>query len=97
VAAYSAGALAQSVGSLAPGLVGVGEDHQRLHASRPDPARQRAQAAALRVSVLTPQEEGADWCDVWAARDQSTTARTFDQLHDLEPANREGAGHDIGK
>jgi hypothetical protein len=28
--------------------------------------RARAHAAGLRCEVLTPTEEGADWCDVWA-------------------------------
>ena len=30
--------------------------------------RTRALAAGLRVDVLTPSTDGADWCDVWAAR-----------------------------
>ena len=28
----------------------------------------RALAARLQCEVLTPMTEGADWCDVWAAR-----------------------------
>ena len=31
--------------------------------------RSRALAARLRCEMLTPTTEGADWCDVWAARD----------------------------
>lgn len=97
VAAYSAGALAGWIWPAGVQSLVIFADADKAGRESADRLRQRAQAAALRVSVLAPQKEGADWCDVWAARDQSTTARTFDQLHDLEPANREGAGHDIGK
>ncbi len=31
--------------------------------------RWRAASAGLRVNLLTPGTEGADWCDVWARRD----------------------------
>ena len=34
-----------------------------------DTLRARAFAAGLRVQVMTPSDPGADWCDVWAARD----------------------------
>jgi phage/plasmid primase-like uncharacterized protein len=33
-----------------------------------DTLRYRAMAAGLRCEVLTPTDEGADWCDVWAQR-----------------------------
>ncbi|MEX8495488.1 toprim domain-containing protein [Sphaerotilus sp.] len=94
VAAYSAGALAGWIWPADVRLLVIFADADKAGREAADRLRQRAQAAALRVSVLTPQEEGADWCDVWAARDLPTTARTFDRLHDLETANREGAGHD---
>lgn len=97
VAAYSAGALAGWIWPAGVQSLVIFADADKAGRESADRLRQRAQAAALRVSVLTPQEEGADWCDVWAARDLSTTVRTFEQLHDLEPANREGAGHDIDK
>jgi putative DNA primase/helicase len=31
--------------------------------------RQRARAAGMAVNVKSPTDAGADWCDVWAARD----------------------------
>ncbi|MFM2057601.1 MAG: hypothetical protein RLY71_1986 [Pseudomonadota bacterium] len=67
-AAYSAGNLAawqwpREVRTLA--IFGDADQAGREAAER---LRQRACAAALRVNVLTPTTEGADWCDVWANR-----------------------------
>lgn len=36
--------------------------------------RRRALAAGLRVELLAPTDAGADWCDVWAAREQAEAA-----------------------
>lgn len=68
VAAYSAGNLAAyrwptSVQRLVifGDADGAGRDAARA-------LRARAQSAGLRCEVLTPSDDGADWCDVWAAR-----------------------------
>jgi putative DNA primase/helicase len=36
--------------------------------------RRRALVAGLRVELLAPTDAGADWCDVWAAREQGEAA-----------------------
>ena len=44
-------------------------DNDKAGREAADTLRARALAARLRVDVLTPTTEDADWCDVWAARD----------------------------
>lgn len=56
--------------------------------------QQRATAAAIRVSVMLPSTEGADWCDVWAERDALRVSQIFDGLHAFEPAQLEGSQHE---
>jgi len=54
--------------------------------------RQRAFAAGLRCEVLTPRTAGADWCDVWAAReDERLDAIDAELTASFEPAHRQGA------
>ena len=68
VAAYSAGALAawQWPGELRRLVIFADADPAGAGAA--DKLRQRARAAGLAVSVMTPTTAGADWCDVWANR-----------------------------
>lgn len=94
VAAYSAGALAGWIWPAGVQSLVIFGDADKAGREAADRLRQRAQGAALRVNVMTPATEGADWCDVWAARDESPVAHAFDRLHDFEPANLEGARHD---
>ena len=67
-AAYSAGALA--AWRWPPGLrrLVIFADADTAGAQAADRLRQRARAAGLSVSVMTPTTPGADWCDVWATR-----------------------------
>lgn len=94
VAAYSAAALAGWIWPVGLQSLVIFGDADKAGREAADRLRQRAQAAALRVNVMTPATEGADWCDVWAARDESPVAHAFDRLHDFEPANLEGTRHD---
>lgn len=87
VAAYSAAALAGWIWPAGVQSLVIFGDADKAGRDAADRLRQRAQAAALRVNVMTPATEGADWCDVWAARDESPVAHAFDRLHDFEPAN----------
>jgi phage/plasmid primase-like uncharacterized protein len=73
-AAYSASALAAwQWPDTARGLV-IFADADPAGSAAADKLRQRAQAAGLRVEVLTPSTPGADWCDVWASREQEAPA-----------------------
>lgn len=49
-----------------------------------------AAGAGLRCDVLTPSAAGADWCDVWAAREGAELNRVANTVADAcEPAHRE--------
>lgn len=69
VAAYSAGNL--KAWSWPAGLqrLVIFADADRAGREAADTLRARALGAGLRVDVLTPSTDGADWCDVWAARE----------------------------
>lgn len=69
VAAYCAGNLAawRWPGGLQRLVVFADADRAGREAA--DTLRARALGAGLRVDVLTPSTDGADWCDVWAARE----------------------------
>lgn len=52
----------------------------------------RAAGAGVRCNVLTPTTPGADWCDVWAARESSELDRVAGTMADaFEPAHKEGS------
>lgn len=69
VAAYSAGNLAayRWPAGLQRLVIFADNDEAGRHAA--EALRGRAAAARLRCEVMTPTDPGADWCDVWAARD----------------------------
>lgn len=94
VSAYSAGALAgwiwpAGVRSLV--IFGDADDAGREAAKR---LQQRATAAAIRTNVMIPATEGADWLDVWAAREAVQIGHVFEGLHAFEPASLEGGRHE---
>lgn len=68
MAAYSAGNLA--AWKWPPGVqrIVIFADHDKSGAEAAEKLRQRALAAGLRCSVMTPADEGADWADIWAQR-----------------------------
>jgi len=68
VAAYSAGNLAayQWPGSVRRLVIFA--DHDQAGAEAAERLYQRARSAGLSCNVMTPTDEGADWCDVWAQR-----------------------------
>ncbi len=68
VAAYSAGNLAAWQWPSDARRVVIFADADRAGREAADTLRARAIAAGLRCEVLTPTDEGADWCDVWAQR-----------------------------
>lgn len=70
VAAYSAGALAawQWPRYVRRIVVFADADEAGRTASSGFRARVRAMSAEIRCDILTPTDEGLDWCDVWAAR-----------------------------
>ena len=69
VAAYCAGSLAAWQWPAGVRSLVIFADADRAGAEAADKLRRRARAAGLSVNVMTPAESGADWCDVWAARD----------------------------
>ncbi len=69
VAAYCAGALAGYLWPAGVRRLVVFADADKAGREAAAALRARALAARLRCEVLTPTAEGADWCDVWAARD----------------------------
>ena len=69
VAAYSAGALARFRWPAGVQRLVIFADHDKAGREASDTLRARALAAWLRCEVLAPTDDGADWCDVWAARD----------------------------
>ena len=68
VAAYCAGNLAMWQWPVSVQRLVVLADADRAGREAADTLRARALGAGLRVEVLTPSNDGADWCDVWAAR-----------------------------
>lgn len=68
VAAYSAGNLAAWQWPAGARRVVVFADNDRAGREAADALKARALAAGLRCAVLTPTDDGADWCDVWAQR-----------------------------
>lgn len=69
VAAYCAGALATYIWPAGLQRLVIFADADKAGREAADALRSRALAARLHCEVLTPTTEGADWCDVWAARD----------------------------
>ena len=69
VASYCAGNLA--AWQWPPGVqrLVIFADADKAGREAADALRARALAARLRCEALTPATDGADWCDVWAARD----------------------------
>lgn len=68
VAAYCAGNLAAWVWPAGLQRLVVFADADRAGREAASTLQTRALAAGLRAEVLTPSTDGADWCDVWAAR-----------------------------
>jgi putative DNA primase/helicase len=69
VAAYCAGNLAAWQWPASVQRIVIFADHDKAGREAAGLLRSRALAARLRCGVLTPTDDGADWCDVWAARD----------------------------
>jgi hypothetical protein len=68
VAAYCANALAGFLWPPEVQALVIFADNDKAGRKAADTLRPRALRAGLRVNVVTPSDEGADWCDVWAAR-----------------------------
>ncbi|MCG3189301.1 MAG: hypothetical protein LKCHEGNO_01621 [Burkholderiaceae bacterium] len=67
-AAYSAGNLAAYRWPAGVRQLVIFADADRAGGRAADELEARAIRAGLRCNVLTPSDEGADWCDVWAQR-----------------------------
>jgi putative DNA primase/helicase len=67
VAAYCANALAGFQWPAGVRRIVVFADNDMAGREAADALRVRAVRAGLHASVMTPTNEGADWCDVWAA------------------------------
>lgn len=76
VAAYSAGNLAAHQWPAAVRKIVIFGDADHAGREAADALKGRALAAGLRCEVLTPNDNGADWCDVWAARGAVTVRGT---------------------
>jgi putative DNA primase/helicase len=68
VAAYCAGALAGYVWPAGVRRLVIFADNDQAGRKAASNLQSRAVQAALRVQVMTPTDQGADWCDVWAQR-----------------------------
>lgn len=68
VAAYCAGNLAAWQWPSGAQRVVIFADNDRAGRGAADTLRARVLAARLRCEVLSPTDDGADWCDVWAQR-----------------------------
>ncbi len=68
VASYCAGNLAAWHWPAAASSIAIFADNDPAGRDAADKLRARVLAARLRCEVLTPTDEGADWCDVWAQR-----------------------------
>lgn len=79
VAAYCAGNLAAWRWPGDVQRLVIFADNDRAGREAANAVRARATAAGLRAEVQTPSMEGADWCDVWAAREAVAAAVEGDQ------------------
>lgn len=68
VAAYSAGNLAAWQWPASAQRLVIFADNDRAGREGADTLRARAHSAGIGCEVLTPSDEGADWCDVWVQR-----------------------------
>lgn len=68
VAAYCASGLAGFVWPAGVQRLLIFADADKAGREAADTLRARALAARLRCEVLTPSDQGADWCDAWAQR-----------------------------
>lgn len=68
VAAYSAGNLAAWQWPRNVQRLVIFADNDRAGREAADELRARAISAGIGCNVLTPTDDGADWCDVWARR-----------------------------
>ena len=68
VAAYSAGNLAAWQWPASVQRVAIFADNDRAGRESADTLRARAFSAGIGCDVLTPSDDGTDWCDVWAQR-----------------------------
>ncbi|MBA4178597.1 MAG: hypothetical protein C0505_18860 [Leptothrix sp. (in: Bacteria)] len=68
VAAYCAGNLAAWRWPAGLQRLVIFADADKTGRDSASTLRARALGAGLRAKVLTPSDDGADWCDVWAAR-----------------------------
>ena len=69
VAAYCAGNLATWQWPAGVQRLVIFADADKAGREAADTLRARALSRHLRCSVMTPSEDSADWCDVWARRD----------------------------
>ena len=68
VAAYSAGNLAAWQWPASVQRLVIFADNDRAGREGADTLRARARSAGIACEVLTPSDEGTDWCDVWVQR-----------------------------
>ena len=68
MAAYSAGNLAAWQWPASVQRLVIFADNDRAGREGADTLRARALSAGIGCEVLTPSDEGADWCDVWVQR-----------------------------
>ena len=68
VAAYCANALAGFVWPAGVRRLMIFADNDSAGRKSASELQSRAVRLGLAVNVMTPTEEGADWCDVWAHR-----------------------------
>jgi len=68
-AAYCAGALAGYLWPAGVQRLVIFADADPAGREAADKLKERALRAWLRCNVMTPTTDGADWCDVWAARE----------------------------
>ncbi len=74
VAAYCSGNLSAWQWPASVRQLVIFADNDRSGRDAADTLRARALSRHLRCSVMTPTDDGADWCDVWARRDAVTVA-----------------------
>jgi putative DNA primase/helicase len=74
VAAYCANALAGFQWPSGVQRLVIFADADKAGREAADTLRARALRAWLRCNVMTPTDDGADWCDVWAQRGQGAAA-----------------------
>jgi len=78
VASYCAGNLAAWRWPAGLQRLVIFADADKAGREAADTLRARALAARLRCEMLTPTTDGADWCDVWAARGPAADAVLID-------------------